>query len=133
MSLSAQSLLAVASGGALGAASRYAVVVFCAQVLGSSFPWGTLAVNVVGSLLMGVMFKWFLVSGELSENLRLFLTTGFLGGFTTFSAFSLDAVGLVQQSAYSLSLLYVMASVIASVLALWFGFIVFDLLSSWLR
>ncbi len=131
MSLTLTSLLSVALGGALGATIRLITVVWMTSLLGPTFPWGTLAVNVVGSFLMGVAVKSFLIWDISSTDLRLFLTTGILGGFTTFSAFSLDVVQLVQRSAYGSASAYIIASVGVSIFALVLGFLVVDMVQAW--
>ena len=81
-------------GGGIGAAMRHGVNVYAARTFGFGFPWGTFIVNIVGSLAMGLFAAWFAFRADagLSQHARLFLTTGLLGGFTTFSAFSLDTV-----------------------------------------
>ena len=113
------SLYLVMLGGALGAGSRHLVNVGMLRVFGPGFPVGTLTVNVLGGLLMGLLAGWLALRSEAGgQGLRLFLGTGVLGGFTTFSAFSLDAVLLWHRGAVSLALGYVLASVILSILAL---------------
>jgi CrcB protein len=116
-------LLQVAAGGALGAAGRYLVNVATMRLLGPGFPWQTLAVNVLGSFLMGLLVVVLAKRGGMA--LAPFLMTGILGGFTTFSAFSLDAVTLWERGATGQALAYVIASVGLSVgalvLALWLG------------
>ncbi|KAA3623375.1 MAG: fluoride efflux transporter CrcB [Proteobacteria bacterium] len=87
-------ILAVALGGALGAVLRYAVVTGAASAIGRTFPFGTLAVNIVGSFLIGMLFVWFQARGPHHEILRASLIVGLLGGFTTFSAFSLETLNL---------------------------------------
>jgi fluoride exporter len=116
-----QLFLAAAAGGALGAGARFLVNVACTQLLGPVFPWATLTVNVVGSFLMGLVvgFSGLLLGG--SSVLRTFLATGILGGFTTFSAFSLDVVQLVERRQHALAALYISASVVISIAALWAG------------
>ena len=89
--------LIVFLGGGLGAAMRHGVNVAAARTLGTGFPYGTLTVNVVGSLAMGLFAAYFAFKGDASQHWRLFFTTGVLGGFTTFSAFSLDAVLLYER------------------------------------
>ncbi|MEZ5843585.1 MAG: fluoride efflux transporter CrcB [Hyphomicrobiaceae bacterium] len=112
-----QHILVVGAGGALGAVARYAVTVAALRIFGPAFPWGTLAVNVVGSFLMGVLAAALLARAPDAMGLRLFLLTGVLGGFTTFSAFSLDAVNLVERGAGGLAFVYVVGSVILSIAA----------------
>ena len=106
--------LLVMIGGAAGAAARFHLS--SAVGRGTTFPWGTLAVNILGGLLMGL-----LVARGPSENMRLLLGVGVLGGFTTFSAFSLETIGLLQRGMPALAIGYVAASVIGACLALWGG------------
>jgi fluoride exporter len=108
-------ILLVALGGALGSALRYGAGLAAARLLGAGFPWGTLAVNVLGGLAMGV-----LAVRAGSEGLRLLLGVGMLGGFTTFSAFSLETVRLMGQHPTQ-AILYAAASVGLSVGACWIG------------
>ena len=112
--------LLVFLGAGIGGALRHGVNVGCARMCGTAFPWGTLTVNVVGSFLMGAVAAWLaLKAGEgWSQPMRLFLTTGILGGFTTFSAFSLDAVMVWERGQIGLSLAYVAASVLLSIVGL---------------
>jgi CrcB protein len=110
-------LLLVAMGGALGAVARYGVGLGAARWLGLAFPWGTLAVNVIGGLAMGLLAA---KVGPEQEALRLALGVGVLGGFTTFSAFSLETVRLMEHQP-GLAMLYVAASVALSVGACWLG------------
>jgi CrcB protein len=90
-------------------------------VLGTAFPYGTLTVNVVGSLAMGLLAAYFAFKGDATQHWRLFFTTGILGGFTTFSAFSLDAVLLYERGETGLAALYVLASVALSIAGLFAG------------
>jgi fluoride exporter len=114
-----QALVLVFVGGGLGATMRHLFNLGAARLLGVSFPWGTLGVNVVGSLAMGLLVAWLATRTEgAGEHLRLFLATGVLGGFTTFSAFSLDAVALWERGAAGAALTYVAASVLISIAAL---------------
>ena len=108
-------LLSVAFGGAIGASARYLTGLAAARLFGAGFPMGTISVNVIGSFLMGVMFVALAQSGEKSA---AFLMTGVLGGFTTFSAFSLDAFQLYEKGEVAMAAIYVVASVLLSVLAL---------------
>lgn len=108
--------LLVFVGGGLGAAARHGVNRAGLALLGPGFPWWTLAVNVLGSFLIGLLAGLFGVM-ETGQNARVFLTTGFLGGFTTFSAFSLDALTLWERGSQLEAGLYVLASVILSLLA----------------
>jgi CrcB protein len=111
--------LQVALGGALGATARYATGLAATRLLGKGFPWGTLIVNVAGGVLMGVLVVVLL---QLSANRYApFLMTGVLGGFTTFSAFALDAVTLYERGQTMLAAGYVVASVSLSILGLFAG------------
>jgi CrcB protein len=104
-------------GGGIGAALRHGVNTGAARVFGIGFPWGTLVVNVAGSLAMGLLAAWFAFRADagLTQHAGLLLTTGVLGGFTTFSAFSLDVVLLWERNAVWLAAAYVAASVVLSV------------------
>ncbi len=108
-------------GGGIGAALRHAVNRGALALLGPSFPFGTLIVNVLGSFLMGVLVVALIARGEGDQPMRFFLGTGILGGFTTFSAFSLDAALMWQRSDYTALGLYVIASVVVSIVALFAG------------
>ncbi len=114
--------LNVAAGGAVGALARFHLgrAVSGAAGPGSQFPWATLAVNVIGCLAMGLLAGW-LARGAGNEAARLLLGVGLLGGFTTFSAFGLEMVALVERGSPSLAFAYALASVIAGVGALWLG------------
>jgi len=112
-------LLQVAAGGALGASARYLTGVGAVRLFGHGFPWGTLIVNVVGSFLMGVLIVTLAQKGGM--RFAPFLTIGLLGGFTTFSAFSLDAVTLFERGQIGAAAGYVAASVVVSIAALFFG------------
>ena len=113
-------LLQVAVGGAIGSTCRYLVTAGAIRACGPGFPYGTLAVNVAGSLAMGVLFVALTREGRFSP----LLLTGVLGGFTTFSAFSLDAFCLWERGAQGAAAAYVLASVILSLAALALGAIV---------
>jgi fluoride exporter len=108
----------VALGGAIGASLRFAAVIAATRAFGPGFPVGTLAVNVLGSLAMGALFVILTARGS---TLHPFLLTGVLGGFTTFSAFSLDAVTLWDSGHATHAALYVVASVLLSLAALVLG------------
>ena len=110
------SLVQVAAGGALGASARYLTSVGAVRLMGPGFPWATLAVNILGSFLMGAIVVILMQKGGM--RLAPFLMTGVLGGFTTFSAFSLDAVTIWERGQVSLAVIYVLASVLLSLAAL---------------
>lgn len=109
--------IAVAGGGAVGALLRYGASVSVARWLPGAFPWGTLAVNVAGSLLMGIAYVLLTERDLLTPAWRTFVTVGLLGGFTTFSAFSLDALTLLGQGAALRAGAYVLASVLICIAA----------------
>jgi len=113
--------LIVFLGGGLGAALRHGINLISVRTLGTEFPYGTLIINVTGSLLMGLIAGYLAVRGDASQHWRLFLMTGILGGYTTFSAFSLDAALLYERGATGLAALYVLASVILSIGGLFAG------------
>ena len=110
-------------GAGIGGAMRHGINAAAMRLLGS-FPYGTLTVNVVGSLVMGLLTGWFAAKADPGQGWRLFLTAGILGGFTTFSAFSLDAVLLYERDQLGLTALYVLASVVVSIGALFAGLFV---------
>jgi CrcB protein len=116
-------LLLVFLGSGIGGAARYGVNVWSLKAFGPVFPAGTLIVNVAGGLAMGLIAGWLAFRAEVpwSQDLRLFLTTGILGGFTTFSAFSLDAVTLIERGDYGAAALYVVLSVVLSIAAVAVG------------
>lgn len=117
------SYLLVFLGAGIGGALRHGVNLGCARLCGISFPWGTLTVNVVGSFVMGLLAGWLAFkSGESwSQHLRLFLTTGILGGFTTFSSFSLDAILIWERGEAGLALVYILASFVLALTGLALG------------
>lgn len=102
--------LAVALGGAFGSAARFLFVSQAARLLQGVFPWGTLGVNVTGSLLMGIAVAWFAARVSLPPEMQAFVCAGVLGGFTTFSAFSLEVVLLFERGLIFQALLYSIAS-----------------------
>ncbi len=114
-------LLLVATGGAIGASLRYLTGIAALLWFGANFPWGTLMVNVIGSFAMGVLAEFIIRKLGASNELRLLLMTGLLGGYTTFSAFSLDAILLIERGAYSAAAGYILANVVGSILALLLG------------
>jgi CrcB protein len=114
-------LLIVAAGGAVGASMRHLVNLASLRLMGPSFPWGTVTVNIVGSFLMGVFIELLALKLQGSTELRLLVATGLLGGFTTFSAFSLDVVVLWERGQAGLAAGYVAMSVVLSIAALFAG------------
>lgn len=113
--------LLVFIGGGLGASLRHAINVGCARACGVNFPYGTFVINITGSLVMGIIAGYLALKGEASQPWRLFIMTGILGGYTTFSAFSLDAVTLYQRGEMGLALFYVLGSVLLSIAGLFAG------------
>src|SRR3954468_14055553 len=110
--------LIVFLGGGIGAALRHGVNLTLARLVGTAFPYATLFENVTGSLVMGLLAAYFAFRGDATQSWRLFFTTGILGGYTTFSAFSLDAALLYERGAIGLAALYVLASVLLSIAGL---------------
>lgn len=114
--------LIVFLGGGVGAALRHGINLVSARALGTAFPYGTLTINITGSLIMGLVAAYFAFKGDASQHWRLFLTTGILGGYTTFSAFSLDAALLYERGEVGMAAVYVIASVAISIAGLFAGF-----------
>jgi fluoride exporter len=113
--------LIVFLGGGIGSMLRHGVNVLSARWLGTGFPYGTLTVNVTGSIVMGLLAGYFAFKGEATQSWRLFLMTGILGGYTTFSAFSLDAILLYERGQIGQALAYVAASGAVSIFGLFAG------------
>jgi len=113
--------LLVFVGGGLGASLRHTVNIACARCMGTAFPYGTFIINITGSIVMGLVAGYFAFKGEASQHWRLFLMTGILGGYTTFSAFSLDAALLYERGQLGLALFYVLGSVGFSIAGLFAG------------
>ena len=117
--------LIVFIGAGIGGALRHGVNVGATKLFGFGFPYGTFIVNVLGSFAMGLLAGYFIYRPGMPQHVRLFLTTGILGGFTTFSTFSLDAALLVERHSYALAAGYLIGSVAAGLSALFFGLAVF--------
>ena len=113
--------LIVFLGGGLGAALRHGVNLAMARLLGTAFPFATLFENVSGSFTMGLLAGYFAFRGGLTQHWQLFLTTGILGGYTTFSAFSLDAALLYERGALGMAALYALISVVLAIGGLFAG------------
>ena len=114
-------VISIAVGGAIGALGRYVISSQVTHLLGPGFPWGILIVNVLGCFAMGVIAELAALTWNMSPEMRAFLTTGILGGFTTFSAFALDIAVLTERGDLTSAMLYVAGSVGGSVAALFFG------------
>ena len=113
-------LVLVGLGGAAGSIARFLISYFMAKRFTSGFPWATFSVNIFGALLIGIFIGLFAKPPE-QTHLKLLLITGFCGGFTTFSTFSLENISLLQQGQYGMAALYVLASLVFGVLAVWLG------------
>jgi fluoride exporter len=113
--------LLVFIGGGLGSTLRHVVNIVCPRLFGANFPYHTFIINITGSTVMGLIAGYLAFKGEASQSWRLFLMTGILGGYTTFSAFSLDAAVLYERGEIALALLYVLGSVVLSILGLFAG------------
>jgi CrcB protein len=118
--------LLVATGGALGAVARYGLGLTVGRLApGAAWPWGTFAANIVGGLLMGLLAGWLaLKAGAGQESIRLFAAVGVLGGFTTFSAFSLEAALMIERRELVTAFVYVAGSVVLSIAALFVGLMI---------
>lgn len=117
----AMTYLLVFLGGGIGSTLRHAINLLCARALGTGFPYSTFLINISGSLAMGLIAGYLAFKGEASQPWRLFLMTGILGGYTTFSAFSLDTAVLYERGELGLAALYVLGSVILSIAGVFAG------------
>lgn len=115
------SYVVVFVGAGIGGAARHGMNIWVTKLMGTNFPWHTLLINILGSLIMGLVTGWFAERLGAAGHLRLFLATGIMGGFTTFSAFSLDAALLWERSEHLLALLYVGGSVAGAIAGLALG------------
>jgi CrcB protein len=115
------SYLLVFVGGGLGASLRHLVNLICARCIGTGFPWGTFIINISGSTVMGLIAGYLAFKGEASQPWRLFVMTGILGGYTTFSAYSLDAALLYERGELASAALYAVGSVVLSIAGLFAG------------
>ncbi len=113
--------LLVFLGGGIGSTLRHVINMLCARTLGTGFPYSTFLINISGSLVMGLIAGYLAFKGEASQPWRLFLMTGVLGGYTTFSAFSLDTAVLYERGELGLAALYVLGSVILSIAGVFAG------------
>lgn len=108
-------------GGGFGSAARHGINLLSARLVGVSYPWGTFCINVLGSLAIGLITEWLALRTQLPPNLRLFLVTGVLGGFTTFSAFALEVGLLHERGATGAAVVYAVSSVVCAVGAMFIG------------
>ncbi|HEV2652290.1 MAG TPA: fluoride efflux transporter CrcB [Rhizomicrobium sp.] len=114
-------LLAVAVGGGLGSLLRYFVAGAIQSAAWPGYPWGIFIVNITGGLAMGIIVEMAALKISMTPEVRSFLTVGVLGGYTTFSTYSLDSVLLIQRGAYASAAAYIVGSVVLSILALFAG------------
>ena len=118
-------LLAVACGGALGAMGRHLISSQVMRWAGSAFPWGTLTVNVLGSFILGVLVEYLALCWPATQEMRGFLVVGLLGGFTTFSAFSMDVVLLLERGSLGPAFAYIAGNLLLSICGLFAGLVIF--------
>ncbi|MFZ3349373.1 MAG: fluoride efflux transporter CrcB [Xanthobacteraceae bacterium] len=111
-------ILAVALGGAVGSVARYLIGIGSGKLFGFNFPWGTLIINIAGSMLIGAFAGLFAFKWDLPQAVRIFLTVGVCGGFTTFSTFSLDSYYLIERGQLATAGFYIASSVILSIAGL---------------
>ncbi|WP_213741184.1 fluoride efflux transporter CrcB [Bradyrhizobium sp. dw_411] len=112
-----QFIIAVAVGGSIGSVARYLVAIGSSKVFGSDFPWGIFIINVTGSFLIGALLGLFATRWDVPQAVRIFLTVGICGGYTTFSTFSLDSYYLMERGELGAALLYMIGSVLLSISA----------------
>ena len=116
-----KSILLVFFGGGLGSSLRYIVGKYL-NVETNTFPWGTFAVNLIGSLIIGLVLGWILQKSKLSNEVLLFVIAGFCGGFTTFSAFANESLNMLRFGNTSLFFTYVLSSIVFGLLCVWLGY-----------
>ncbi|HXB52414.1 MAG TPA: fluoride efflux transporter CrcB [Rhizomicrobium sp.] len=114
-------IAAVAVGGAIGSAARYLIAGWVQSVAWTGFPYGIFVVNISGGLVMGILTELMALKWNVPLEMRAFLTTGILGGYTTFSTFSLDSALLIERGAYASAAIYIVGSAAVSILALFAG------------
>jgi CrcB protein len=119
-----EQMVYIALFGAVGCLSRYALSGWVYQLLGRGFPYGTFAVNILGSFLIGLAMEFSIRSALIPPTLRVAFTIGFLGGLTTFSSFSFETFRLLEEGAFAIALVNVLASVITCLACTWLGIVV---------
>ena len=119
--ISVITLVAVASGGAIGAILRYAISVWFVTNYSSGFPWPTLIANAIGALLIGILYVLIAEKGLVAVTWRPFLVIGLLGALTTFSSFSLETITLIEQAEWFLAVVYTLSSVLLCIMLTWLG------------
>jgi len=116
-------ILAIAVGGGIGSVARYLLTLWCERLLGEDFPYGVFLANIIGSFAIGICFVFLLERAVLPELARSLLMVGFLGGFTTFSAFSLQTINMLQSGRWPEAMIYVFGSVLLSLFGAWAGIV----------
>ncbi|KMO85616.1 chromosome condensation protein CrcB [Megasphaera cerevisiae DSM 20462] len=123
-----EKVLAVAVGGGIGSMLRYGVTVAANLHGGISFPYGTILVNTIGSFLIGMLMMYFESQTQLSPAVKLFIITGIIGGFTTFSTFNMEFLTLIRGNAMSLGVLYGGLNIVGGFICCWIGIVLGELL-----
>ena len=118
-----EGVVLTAVGAAAGGVSRFYLTMAVQQRLGPSFPWGTLLINITGSLLLGFLIRYALATPAVSMEVRAMLTTGFCGGYTTFSSYSYESAVLIEEGQFSRAALYSISSMVLALLATFCGFL----------